>query len=103
MPERNLVQALLPAGAESLPNPAGTATGICARLGECRVFVVPGVPREMRAMFDLHIAPRLGAQAGRVILTAFLSYLYNQSSSFIPGILSMGTVLLVVNLLPLLK
>lgn len=72
MSESNLTQALLPRGAESLTNPAGTAPGIRARLGPADVFVVPGVPREMRALFDLHIAPRLRAQSGRVILTARL-------------------------------
>lgn len=72
MPAGNLAQAMLPRGAESLENPAGTAPGIHARLGKAEVYVVPGVPSEMRAMFHLHLAPRLRAQAGRVILTAQL-------------------------------
>src|SRR5262249_10539810 len=33
MPERNRVQAMLPAGAEVLPNPIGTAPGIWMSLG----------------------------------------------------------------------
>ncbi len=72
MPAGNLAQAMLPRGAESLDNPAGTAPGILARLGKAEVYVVPGVPAEMRAMFNRHIAPRLVTQSGRVILTAQL-------------------------------
>ena len=34
-----------------------------------------------------------------VILVCILSYLYNQSSSFIPGILAMGTVYLILSIL----
>src|SRR5437762_9386241 len=35
MPERNRVQALLPAGAEPIPNPVGTAPGVWMRVGDC--------------------------------------------------------------------
>lgn len=73
MPAGNLAQAMLPRGADSLENPVGTAPGIHARLGKADIYLVPGVPSEMRAMFQLHLAPRLGAQTGRVILTAQLN------------------------------
>lgn len=55
----NRVQALIPRNAEGIPNAHGTAPGIHARIGRARVFVMPGVPREMRAMFDLSVRPAL--------------------------------------------
>lgn len=40
--------ACLPGGAEPLANPLGGAPGFCVR----NVWVLPGLPREMEAMFD---------------------------------------------------
>ncbi len=71
MAERNRVQALHPVGSRMIPNPAGTAPGIVAQLGECVIYVTPGVPREMKAMFRDSILPNLRPAAGgaRTILT----------------------------------
>lgn len=72
MPERNRVQALCPVGAAVLPNGCGTAPGLRAGLGRAEVFVMPGVPREMKAMFEGSVRPalaRLLPERG-VILTA---------------------------------
>ena len=49
MPDRNHVQALLPKGAEAIPNAAGTAPGIWATVGKATVVAMPGVPSEMLA------------------------------------------------------
>ena len=43
-------QALVPAGALVLP-PAGTAPGVVASWGSCLVCVLPGPPRELRAIW----------------------------------------------------
>jgi nicotinamide-nucleotide amidase len=59
MPERNRVQAMIPAGAEPIPNSCGTAPGIWMRLGDCIVVAMPGVPSEMYVMFETQIRPRL--------------------------------------------
>jgi nicotinamide-nucleotide amidase len=64
----NRVQALRPAGTETLANPVGTAPGIYARVGKAEVFVVPGVPSEMRTLIDLHVLPRLAGKAGSACL-----------------------------------
>jgi nicotinamide-nucleotide amidase len=60
-------------------NTCGTAAGIDATFvgGDqktiCRVFVMPGVPKEMKAMFDRSILPLLRAQSsGAVILSRTL-------------------------------
>lgn len=68
MPQRNAVQALVPSGATPLPNPAGTAPGIQARLNRADVFVVPGVPREMKVMFEQSILPALQERTGTGVI-----------------------------------
>lgn len=61
MSETNRVQAMRPAAGTAIPNTVGTAPGIDIRIGECRVFALPGVPAEMKAMFDRYVADRLPA------------------------------------------
>ena len=46
----NRKQALLPAGAEVVANPIGSAVGFALPLGHCRVVCTPGVPGELSAM-----------------------------------------------------
>lgn len=59
MPERNKVQALLPQSAEALFNRVGTAPGIWMRIGRSVVACLPGVPYEMKIMFEEQVLPRL--------------------------------------------
>lgn len=59
MTQRNHVQALFPAGAEPIPNDHGTAPGIWMTIGQCTIVAMPGVPSEMRAMFETRVKPRL--------------------------------------------
>lgn len=73
MPPGNVVQAQVPAGAQAIPNPCGTAPGIHARLRGADVFAMPGVPREMRRMFDAAVVPFLvAADPGRCVASASL-------------------------------
>jgi nicotinamide-nucleotide amidase len=69
MPERNRVQAMFPRGSRVIHNPAGTAPGIdieLPRLGRtpARVFALPGVPAEMREMWEQTVAPAIAAMLG---------------------------------------
>jgi len=63
MPENNLKQALFPAGAKIIPNALGTAPGfrlaIATDHGPCQCIVMPGVPREMKAMLAEQVLPWL--------------------------------------------
>ena len=68
MPERNAVQAQRPRSAQAIENPCGTAPGIRATLCGVPVFCMPGVPFEMKAMFDRDVAPVVrSASHGRVL------------------------------------
>ncbi len=59
MAPRNRVQALLPEGADPLPNSVGTAPGIWMQVGRSVAACLPGVPHEMRLMFEEQVLPRL--------------------------------------------
>jgi nicotinamide-nucleotide amidase len=59
MAERNRVQALFPAGARPLPNRVGTAPGIWMSHGGAVFASLPGVPSEMKLMFEEQVVPRL--------------------------------------------
>ena len=70
LPERNRVQAMLPAGAEAIDNPIGTAPGVWMKIGETVIAAMPGVPNEMYRMFKEQICPRLlalGLGGGMII------------------------------------
>lgn len=59
MPEINRNQALVPAGVQLMANPIGSAPGMIFRPGEKLIFVMPGVPREMKAMMNESVIPLL--------------------------------------------
>ncbi|MFH1718757.1 MAG: competence/damage-inducible protein A [Planctomycetota bacterium] len=63
MPERNKIQAYIPAGAGALPN-IGTAPGIRAESRGKLFFALPGVPLEMKRMFEESLLPELKGFAG---------------------------------------
>ena len=71
MPASNLRQAMRPPVARLLANPHGTAPGIAAEAGACRIYCLPGPPNEMKPMFDSIVAPDLRDDAN-VVATAAL-------------------------------
>lgn len=58
-PDRNKVQAYFPKGAEPIPNTTGTAPGIWVKVNQSYFAALPGVPREMKSMFDGWLKPKL--------------------------------------------
>jgi len=77
MPPNNRKQAMLPAGAELIDNPVGTACGFALDVGRARFFFTPGVPRELRRMLEEQVIPRLLAKNGlqtAIFLKRFHSY-----------------------------
>jgi nicotinamide-nucleotide amidase len=65
MSETNAKQADFPEGADVLPNPVGTAPGFGVTLGGANAFFLPGVPHEMKKMFEEHVVPRIRTLASR--------------------------------------
>jgi len=78
MADNNLRQADVPVGASIIPQMRGTAPGlICPiRVGDVDkvVFAVPGVPHEMREMFERGILPELRRRSdeGSIIVSRVL-------------------------------
>ena len=64
MPESNLRQADVPAGATVIPQTMGTAPGLICPLGRKVVYAVPGVPYEMRDMVERAVIPDLRGRSG---------------------------------------
>ncbi len=72
MPDNNLRQAMVPVGARIIPQTRGTAPGLICPVTidgpegpeERIVFAVPGVPHEMRDMFERAILPELQLRSG---------------------------------------
>ena len=59
MPATNLRQALRISSAQILANPIGSAPGWWVDRDGMVVVLMPGVPSEMRRMFDEELVPRL--------------------------------------------
>jgi nicotinamide-nucleotide amidase len=77
MPPNNKKQAMLPAGAELIDNPIGTACGFAVDIGKARFYFTPGVPRELKRMLEEQLVPRLLARSGlqtTIHLKRFHSY-----------------------------
>jgi nicotinamide-nucleotide amidase len=64
MPDNNLRQADVPAGARVIEQRTGTAPGLLCPVGDKVVYAVPGVPHEMREMLERAVLPDLAARAG---------------------------------------
>jgi competence/damage-inducible protein CinA-like protein len=62
MADNNRRQVYLVAGAEALPNPHGTAPGQLCRTTRGALFLLPGPPREFKAMVAEQVVPRLKAE-----------------------------------------
>jgi nicotinamide-nucleotide amidase len=59
MPEANRKQAMIPKGATALENENGTAPGIFVETGGKQIFLLPGPPFEMEAMWQKFSLPHL--------------------------------------------
>ena len=68
MPDNNLRQAMVPAGATVIPQTRGTAPGLICPVtvdgADKVVFAVPGVPHELHDMFARGVIPELQRRSG---------------------------------------
>ncbi|MFI5272000.1 MAG: competence/damage-inducible protein A [Ktedonobacterales bacterium] len=72
MPERNLKQAWLIPSATPLANPVGTAPGWWVARDGKLIVAMPGVPHEMRRMWEHEVVPRLRPLTGDLLFTRTL-------------------------------
>ena len=89
MPESNKIQAHIPRGAAIIENTAGTAAGIDATFvtGDqktvCRVFVMPGVPKEMKAMFTRDVLPHVAQATGGAVILSRTLHTFGMGESWV--------------------
>jgi nicotinamide-nucleotide amidase len=63
MPEVNARQAMVPEGAEVLPNARGTAPGLWLESDGRVVILLPGPPSELESLFTSEVRPRLAKRS----------------------------------------
>jgi nicotinamide-nucleotide amidase len=96
MPASNTIQAMIPTGAAMIENALGTAAGIDATLSfdlpvpghsprkhTCRVFVMPGVPKEMMAMFARDVLPHIRQGGGGAVILSRVLHSFGVGESSI--------------------
>ncbi|MHA2472558.1 MAG: molybdopterin-binding protein, partial [Promethearchaeota archaeon] len=64
--------AYLPQGSIPLPNTVGTAPGVKVKEGDISIFILPGVPTEMKSIFRNIITPILKDKKGEFLEKGFL-------------------------------
>jgi nicotinamide-nucleotide amidase len=64
MPEINKRQAMVPEGATILPNPRGTAPALWLEADGHIIVLLPGVPHELKSIFESEVRPRLTKISG---------------------------------------
>ncbi|HET9978927.1 MAG TPA: CinA family nicotinamide mononucleotide deamidase-related protein, partial [Ktedonobacterales bacterium] len=72
MPERNIKQAWTLPSVTILANPIGTAPGWWAERDDKIMVAMPGVPYEMKRMWQNEVAPRLRLRTGESLFTRIL-------------------------------
>jgi len=102
MPTSNELQAYFPVGSRVVPNPNGTAPGIDLDIprtdgGHCRFFALPGVPAEMREMWQGYLLAALRGMGadGRVILRRNIKCFgagESQLESLMPDLIRRGRI-----------
>ncbi len=105
MPETNKIQAMIPRGATMIENTCGTAAGMRATLQsftvavqtekglairslkrphiDCRIFITPGVPKEMKAMFTLDILPEIQKVTGGAVILSRTLHTFGLGESWV--------------------
>ena len=99
MAKANQIQAMIPESVEIIPNSWGTAPAMYCEMSGTKIFVLPGVPREMKNIFTEHVLPGLGT--GDKIITQKIIHTYGAGESVIgekiadimntPGPVTVGT------------
>ncbi len=70
--ESNYKQALAPKGSAIIKNPVGTAPGYCIEKNGKRVFLLPGPPKELTAMFESAVFPYLHGISDSALVSHYI-------------------------------
>jgi len=74
MTKNNKKQAYLPEDATSLKNELGTAAGILLEMNDVVIIAMPGVPREMKNIFENEVTPYLKNKNNKIIRSKTLNF-----------------------------
>src|SRR2546427_13240962 len=78
--------AMLPKEASPLSNPVGTAPGVMIETGSTTIISLPGVPREMEAIFRESVIPLLEKSGGGAPIETTLKIYGIVEAAFAPGL-----------------
>ncbi|HJU96312.1 MAG TPA: molybdopterin-binding protein [Nitrososphaera sp.] len=65
--EPRIKMATIPEGCTPIQNPVGSAPAIMKQVGDISIFCLPGVPSEMKAIFEEYILPRIKKNIGKFV------------------------------------
>ena len=65
--ESQLKMATIPEGCTPIQNPVGSAPAIMEQACSISIFCLPGVPSEMKAIFEEYILPRIKKNVGKFV------------------------------------
>lgn len=74
IPKNNIKQAMFPKNADIIPNPNGTAPGAVFKKDGKRIIVMPGHPREMKAMFKNSVLPLLMDENSDIFRSKYIRF-----------------------------
>ena len=83
MPARNRVQAYIPKGASPIDNARGTAPGVLYETADTLIALMPGVPNEMKGMFDATVLPRIARRIGGAVVRSANLRLFGAGESMV--------------------
>lgn len=73
MTDNNFRQCDIPVGAKAINNTQGTAPGIHIEKNGISVFLLPGPPSEMKAMFDLYVMSNLKNRTSQLVISRYFN------------------------------
>lgn len=63
-----LKMAKVPENSIPIENPVGSAPGVADQAGRTKIFCLPGVPTEMKAIFERHVLPLVKKGVGKFVM-----------------------------------
>lgn len=74
IPENNIKQAMFPKEADIIKNDHGTAPGALFKKDSKKILVMPGPPREMKAMFVEQVLPILQGNSNVILKSKYIRF-----------------------------